>query len=159
MSTIIDALKKAQKEEAIRQERNADRVVWVSTESGNKWFLPVGAGFLFAVLVLMTVWLFFSDSPEETRMTQAQNQTGLQPKIKTEKNTVIREKALLPEGKPINRNLVLSGIVWDAREPIALINSSSLKIGDSISGSRVVSISQDEVELSSQGETWTLSLE
>lgn len=45
--------------------------------------------------------------------------------------------------------LVLSGIVWDEKMPVAMINEKVLKTGDMIEGYRLVSIHQSSVTVAS----------
>lgn len=147
MSTIINALKKAQSEEAIKKEKHADRIIWVPTEKQSRWVLPLGVGFGLTALFLLFFWLFQTDTTQLTAQLdfiQKKETTSLQ----AEKSKDLSFK----------KKLTLSGIVWDDKEPIALINSLTLKQGDMIEGSRIISIQPEKVELSSNGETEILSL-
>lgn len=55
--------------------------------------------------------------------------------------------------------MTLGGIIWDAENPIAMINGTDVRPGDTIRGARVVSIGQDSVELTYKGKRFVLSLE
>ncbi len=143
MSTIIEALKKAQKEEAIKKERNADRVIWVPTQKHSRWILPLGVSFCFVTLSIIFFWLFFSNTPS---VIQSDGKTT------TQGQSITKAASDKPEFN-------LSGIMWDNKEPIALINSLALKQGETIQGSKVISIHSKSVDLSSDGKIWTLTLE
>lgn len=52
----------------------------------------------------------------------------------------------------------LSGILWDATQPIAIINGQMLRIGDALEGYRVTQIAQDAVSLSDGSQTLTLTI-
>ena len=43
--------------------------------------------------------------------------------------------------------LTLGGIMWDKKNPMAIINDNIVKIGDTVSGNTVVDIKQDKVIL------------
>lgn len=47
----------------------------------------------------------------------------------------------------LSGDLVLSGIVWDSRKPYCIINEKVVKIGDEISGYKVVEIKKDSVSV------------
>ena len=50
----------------------------------------------------------------------------------------------------------LAGILWDATQPIAMINGQMLRVGDELEGYRVTQISQDAVSLTDGSQTLTL---
>lgn len=52
-------------------------------------------------------------------------------------------------GTPIRRfeGLILNGILWDNKSPMAIVNEKIVKIGDKIDGNVVVDIEQDRVIL------------
>jgi hypothetical protein len=52
----------------------------------------------------------------------------------------------------------LSGILWDPQKPIAIINGSLVRIGEELSGYRVVAISHDRVSLIKDGHTLLLEM-
>jgi hypothetical protein len=52
--------------------------------------------------------------------------------------------------------LSLSGILWDATSPIAIINGQMLRVGEEIEGFRVVEIVHDRVSLSDGAQTLQL---
>ena len=45
-------------------------------------------------------------------------------------------------------DLTLSGILWDANQPMAIINGQTLHVGDHLEGYRVTEITQDRVSVS-----------
>jgi hypothetical protein len=53
-------------------------------------------------------------------------------------------------------DLSLSGIFWDAKKPVCLIDGKMLKVGDEISGAKVLEITKDTVLLKVGDELRTL---
>lgn len=53
-------------------------------------------------------------------------------------------------------DLSLSGIFWDAKKPVCLIDGKMLKAGDEISGAKVIEINKDTVLLKVGDELRTL---
>ncbi|MDD5424340.1 MAG: hypothetical protein PHR74_03560 [Candidatus Omnitrophica bacterium] len=53
-------------------------------------------------------------------------------------------------------DLSLSGIIWDAKRPVCLIDGKMLKAGDEISGAKVIEITNDTVLLKVGDELRTL---
>lgn len=52
--------------------------------------------------------------------------------------------------------LSLSGIIWDEKKPVCLIDGKMLKVGDEISGAKVIEINNDTVLLKVGDELRTL---
>ena len=52
----------------------------------------------------------------------------------------------------------LSGILWDATQPIAVINGQMLRVGDELESYKVTQIAQDSVLLSDGSQTLTLAI-
>jgi hypothetical protein len=52
--------------------------------------------------------------------------------------------------------LNLSGILWDASQPIAIINGRMLYVGEALEGYRVVEISHDRVSVTDGAQTFQL---
>lgn len=66
-----------------------------------------------------------------------------------------------PFNRPESRRAIaftLSGILWDATRPLAIINDRTLYVGDHIEGYRIVEIMQDHVAITDGTETLTLVL-
>ena len=55
-------------------------------------------------------------------------------------------------------DLALSGILWDATQPLAIINGTMVHTGQEVDGYRVVAITQDQVSLTDGSETVQLHL-
>lgn len=49
----------------------------------------------------------------------------------------------------LSGDLVLSGIIWDAKKPYCIINEKVVKIGDGISGYKILEINKDSVTVES----------
>ena len=54
--------------------------------------------------------------------------------------------------------LALTGILWDANQPMAIINGRTLSVGQELDGYRVTSISPDHVSLTDGNHTLELSI-
>jgi type II secretory pathway component PulC len=54
--------------------------------------------------------------------------------------------------------LILNGIVWDPKQPSAVINDHIVGVGDEVLGSKVVAISQNRVVLNNGREDFELRL-
>lgn len=54
---------------------------------------------------------------------------------------------LEPAAVNVFEKLVLNGILWDEKEPMAIINDEVVKIGDKAGGSTIVGITQNKVIL------------
>ncbi len=52
----------------------------------------------------------------------------------------------------------LSGILWDANAPIAVINGQMLRVGDEVEGYRIVTITQDRVTMSDGSQPLNLTI-
>ena len=52
----------------------------------------------------------------------------------------------------------LSGILWDATQPIAVINGEMRHVGDEVDGYRIVAITEETVSISDGTQDMTLSL-
>ena len=55
-------------------------------------------------------------------------------------------------------SLTLSGILWDARQPLAIINGQMLQVGEECEGYRVVEITQNRASLTDGVQTLQLSI-
>lgn len=62
--------------------------------------------------------------------------------------------SLAGSGAPVR----LSGIVWDERQPVAILNDQVLKMGDEIEGYRITAIRAEAVQLTRGQETVDLPL-
>lgn len=56
-------------------------------------------------------------------------------------------------------DLSLTGIIWDKRKPLAVINGKMLGIGDTIKGAKVKKINKESVLLRKHGTNYTLEFE
>lgn len=59
---------------------------------------------------------------------------------------------------PQTSELALSGILWDAAQPIAIINGQMVRVGEELEGYRVVEISHDVVSVTDGTQTFQLQL-
>jgi len=56
-------------------------------------------------------------------------------------------------------NMWLSGIIWDAQSPMAMIDGLDLRVGDRIKGARIVEIRIDSVVLSFASKEYVLTVD
>lgn len=54
--------------------------------------------------------------------------------------------------------LVLSGILWDAQAPVAILNGQMLHIGEELDGLRITHIATDSVTVTDGAETFQLQI-
>lgn len=54
--------------------------------------------------------------------------------------------------------LVLLGIVWDAQQPLAIVNGRTVRVGEELDGYRIVEIAQDRVSVTDGTQTFQLLL-
>lgn len=129
---------------------------------------------LFAILPLAIVWgaynLFWNDAPK----TVAPPDAAIQPTVpvtkagpRPSKPDLERVRAtewgadpfrtlIKRTGKPADKpkeelKLILSGIVFNERSPMAVINKKTVRPGDMIDGARILSIDRKSVTLERNG--------
>ena len=54
--------------------------------------------------------------------------------------------------------LTLSGVLWDANQPIAIINGQMVHVGEELEGYRVTEITQDHVSVTDGPQTFQLKI-
>jgi len=101
-------------------------------------------------------------NPSRTKRNLLTKDTGFQKTIVTEKGIIFLTRRakrsnysswgrnpFLISGAPIRRfgGFTINGILWDKKNPLAIINERIVKIGDKIDGNTVVNIKQDRVIL------------
>jgi len=57
--------------------------------------------------------------------------------------------------KPANKFGVVTGIVFNRKAPMALINDQVVNEGDTLGGIKIVKINRDEVQFEKNGKMWT----
>lgn len=129
---------------------------------------------IFTILPLAMVWgaynLFWHDAPKPVAPPDA----AIQPTVSVTKSgptlgkpDLERVKAaqwgadpfrtlIKPAGKPADKpkeelKLILSGIVFNERSPMAVINKKTVRPGDMIDGARILSIDRKSVTLERNG--------
>jgi len=75
------------------------------------------------------------------------------------KNPFSKNHADIAKYKFRSGNLVLSGIFYDGKRPLALINDQMVGEGEAIAGKRVIKITRDEVILKDQEKEYRLRTE
>jgi len=75
------------------------------------------------------------------------------------KNPFSKNHADIAKYKFRSGNLVLSGIFYDGKRPLALINDQMVGEGEAIVGKRVIKITRDEVILKDQEKEYRLRTE
>jgi len=149
-------------------------------EKDSLQFKIVSAVLLFSVLLILAVYGIKRVKPAKTVLTE-------RPGVK--KTTLAIQAPLLPqapsevskaqesEGKsaelrldPFTAETIaaaekpvvatgLNGILWDSRQPLAIINNKVVKKGDKIAGNVVVNIKEDRVILSDGSNLFELRIE
>ena len=104
-------------------------------------------------------------SPETSQAFRASQQEDMNrdfaltlDKLK-EKNPFSKNHADIAKYKFRSGNLVLSGIFYDGKRPLALINDQMVGEGEAIVGKRVIKITRDEVILKDQEKEYRLRTE
>jgi hypothetical protein len=97
-------------------------------------------------------WWITQNHPEISKLktTNDNTNTPAQSKISAIKNIILEPN--LPQ-------LKITGVMWDNKEPIALINGKCLKTGDEINGAKIVNIQQKEVSVLFKEKEFTISVE
>ncbi|MFC1807849.1 thioredoxin domain-containing protein [Candidatus Omnitrophota bacterium] len=103
------------------------------------------------ISIMQSVTQRYGDAAKEEPKEQEQKQKIFPwGKAKTEKE-IVKKKS--------KRVFDLTGIVYDAQNPGAIINNELVYVGDSIGGARVLEINEQEVTLSKNGREIVLKME
>lgn len=118
---------------------------------------------LIALSIIAVFSLFYGVfNPSRTKRNLLTKDTGLEKAIVTEKGIIfLTRRAKRSDYSYWGRNpfsisgsrimrlgaLTINGILWDKKNPLAIINEEIVKVGDKIDGNKVVSIEQDRVIL------------
>jgi len=119
---------------------------------------------LLIVLSIIAVFSLFYGifNPSRTKRNLLTKDTGFQKTIVTEKGIIfLTRRAKRSDYSYWGRNpfsisgarimrlgvLTINGVLWDKKNPLAIINERIVKIGDKIDGNTVVGIEQDRVIL------------
>jgi len=171
MSLVLDALEKAQKESQNKQTQNIPIYNAAPTEAINKKMALSAAAlkagrrpsiapkiFLyslaFCAIIAGIVYLANDfDTPEEPAL-------SIKPIVPAiPKNFLSKE---IPDQKPAAvriPSLKLTGIMWDAKDPIAIINGKLMHQGDDILGVKILNIQLDKITAGYNGKEFTLTVE
>ncbi|MDP3731698.1 MAG: hypothetical protein Q8R31_01530 [Candidatus Omnitrophota bacterium] len=118
---------------------------------------------LIALSIIAVFSLFYGMfTPSRTERNLITKDTAIQKTIVTEKGIISLTRGAKRSnysswgrnpfsisGAPIRRlgALTINGILWDKKNPLAIINEEIVKVGDKIDGNTVVGIKQDRVIL------------
>lgn len=160
MSIINEALKKTQTE---LEQGQGER----PKKTGNLPFsLPaITTLVLIVILGCSLLILYFLSSRKKTTAPAAQitRQQAVIPAVSVNPAVLISPPTTTntssAETQPQADVLVLKGIFFDKKIPLALINNKILKEGDSIQGKKIISITEDHVEISDQEKISILEIE
>lgn len=160
MSSILDALKKAQFEEKVKNEQGADRVVWLVPRQKHKVFWRwAGLAALLIPLAGFAVWGISSTLKMESAARRAEG--GVKKAKKTTADSLSKSRP--PESsrpaQELSADLELSGILWDSQKPYALINAQMVTKGDRVGEAEIIDIKNDAVDILIHGTLQTLSME
>ncbi len=109
----------------------------------------LGAG----IIGLMTInsWIIRTNPGiSDLKKQNKSNETISQSKIDAIKNIIL---------EPNPPQLKITGVMWDNKEPMALINGKCLKQGDEIEGAKIVNIQQKEISVLFKEKKFTISVE
>lgn len=67
-------------------------------------------------------------------------------------------KAVEKAGTEVLTGVRLEGIIWDEKNPIAIINDKVVRIGDEVSGAKITEIRQNEVIFDINGQMISVKL-
>lgn len=79
------------------------------------------------------------------------------PMVALRKRAIRKSAPFVSIGRP--PKLSLQGIFWDVEDPLALINKTVVRRGDTVKGAKVAQITPDKVILVYRGKSLTLKLE
>jgi len=119
------------------------------------------------LLIILSITAVFSlfhgiFNPSRTKRNLLTKDTGLEKAIVTEKGIIfLTRRAKRSDYSYWGRNpfsisgarimrlgaLTINGILWDKKNPLAIINEEIVKVGDKVDGNTVVGIEQDRVIL------------
>ncbi len=152
MSIIYDALKKV--------ERSGQLIAPVKTEksvSRRRIFLVYALVVVSGIMLAKAFWWKFtgliSRNPEVSLAAKPPEEVKKIAPLQTSSVLDYNPAPAAPESRPF----VLNGIFFSGEEGYALINNQVVKAGDLVNGALVKSISQEAVELDSEGEVIKLS--
>lgn len=169
MSLVLEALEKAQSEK-IKQEKPTSVPVQIlqKKEKPQVTAKPLTINKhkyrnIISILLVANASLFFlnwrlnTNSPS-TVSTVVTNPSDSVPQISVIEN--ILSKISFPiDASETLPSVNVTGIVWDSKEPIALVNSKFLKKGDEIKGAKIVDIQLNEVKFLYKDKEFTVSVE
>ena len=145
MSILLDALKKSQKDKPIISEAVPSRPSAPPSPPDNARFPLVKISITFA-LFAMAAYILMGTLTGKTPMVTAKPSPTLPTQSQNNPAVAV---PLLPN---------VEGILWDPQTPMAILDGKPLKIGDSVQGWTITAITSDQVNLSREGLTKTLSL-
>jgi hypothetical protein len=174
MSIINEALKKAGKETTLAsQSPRADQllkgIVTEAPASRRTSKINWGPLFVLSVLVLITGPIVapvfstpFKNLPTSFDRSPDLSQAPIAPSVMSTRQAQFGiEEVSLPSGAvtasmAIPPNLLLSGIVFSSENSYCILNDKVVKVGEEISGARLVSIQSDSVTIDFQGQAITI---
>jgi hypothetical protein len=146
MSTILEALKKAQKSRVDR--RLEDEVVValpVRPAGGRLLFVPLACGLMIsagAVLIWYAPWKRILGKGPQPVPAAAVNAVAPRESV----DAAIPEISE-PSIEPSVPEFEFSGVIWDNHQRIALINGVPVAEGDTIDGAEVLTVGMESVEV------------
>lgn len=160
MSIVLEALEKAQRQSQVKEKPLQDVVKTlppIRPRSSHK--LLIFNLILFAAiinLVFLRWWL--NRNSAEISVNPIRDIVSNGVNIPAVTNSPIPEIDIIPEKTPAPQ-LDLTGIVWDEKEPIVLVNGKFLKKGQEILGARLIDIQPHEARFLHGDEEFTISVE
>lgn len=143
------------------------------TNKGKIIILVFFVGFIFAETALFNLWLKRFKKYQVVQLTiptapvlpvarpssaaqpEAENKPPQELKVAKVRdpflNSMAETERYLSTSGRILAGVTLTGILWDPKEPTAIINGQVYKIGDSVSGKTITKITNDRVILEADG--------
>lgn len=183
MSIINDALKKAEKDRQVSQDKPyqilSKKVDEIKTDVEKlvlkKWLVWTSAGLVCALGIILVVNSLQAPGDKTNLDNLSGNLTGISTLKGTGTLTGTSEKAQPPKELKLPGNTVysrkenssltrktsnfnLSGIFYDQQKPLAIINNRIVEKGALIKGAELLEIRPDCVRLSLKGKEFTLKI-
>lgn len=167
MSIVLEALEKRQREEkqivlsAEAQRQDISKGKILPKKSNTKKRLSI---YLSIISALMCIGLLVLVRYGKTKKTKENKQSGWNYNIKMpvfdiDIRTQPSNSDILSSVDVNLPALAVTGIVWDEKDPIALINGKFLRVGDNFQGITISKISADSVTFLYKEKEFTIEIQ
>lgn len=149
MSIVLEALEKAQREGKrftqvyVERTPQKEQRPQLKTKSKHKIFIFGSIIFVTIINIIFLGWWV------------DRNNSIISIKMPSISPVSLTQKTSLKKSSRFN----VTGVVWDEKEPIAIVNGKFLKEGDQILGARIIDIKLHEVRFLHRNKEFTISVE